>query len=306
MDADAWLQTFSARTLETSALELLLENIGGRLTHPAFPTLCSAIRNAKYLLCGNSYDTSLKWAQVAMDFTWEQLNTGNWKDVSVGWREMYSIAALLKAANLSKKRQFREALVELDKGILMGAPVFDNALHSFATALTSKICTESISLTDDLPNTDNNGATDNQVASNLVANQKPRKVVFKNYKQFQTRSNVQQQSFEDRNSLEPQYTLPEAKKLKTNRSAVMKPATPKCPAEVASSIPLLDPSHRVPVVHCPSLETFHQQYMETATPTVITGAMDHWPAYSARKWRLDYYGPRVLIYSLVHTLCLTT
>ena len=51
-----------------------------------------------------------------MDFTWEQLNTGNWKDVSVtvGWREMYSVSALLKAANLSKKR-LREALVELDK-----------------------------------------------------------------------------------------------------------------------------------------------------------------------------------------------
>jgi len=308
MDADAWLQTFSARTFETSALELLLENIGGRLTHPAFPTLCSAIRNAKYLLCGNCYDTSLKWAQVAMDFTWEQLNTGNWKDVSVGWKEMYSIAALLKAANLSKKRQFREALVELDKGVLMGAPVFDNALHSFATALTSKICTEPTSSTDDLPssNTGNGNATDTQAASDLVASQKPRKVVFKNYKQFQTRSNVQQQSFEDRSSLEPQYTLPETKKLKMNKSAIVKQATPEHPAKLASSIPLLDPSHRVPVVHCPSLETFHQQYMEMATPTVITGAMDHWPAYSARKWRLDYYCQRVLINSLVHTLCLTT
>ena len=271
MAADSWLQSFTARYFETSALEHLLETVGGHLPHPAFPTLCTAIRNAKNLLCGDSCDASLKWAQVVMDFTWEQLNTGNWKDVSVGWREMYSIAALLKAANLSKKRLLREALVELDKGILMGAPVFDNALHSFATTLTSQICTESISA--DLPDT--------QAAS---ATHKPRKVVFKNYKHFQTTSNespVQKQSSE-----EERCTLPGAKKLKMNESSVVKQATPSHPSNLGSIIPLLDPSLRVPVVHCPSLETFHQQFMETATPTVITGAMDHWPAYSARKWRL--------------------
>ena len=59
------------------------------------------------------------------------------------------------------------------KGILMGAPVFDSALHSFVTTPTSQICTEA-----DFPNT--------QAAS---ATHKPRKVVFKNYKHFQTTSN---------------------------------------------------------------------------------------------------------------------
>ena len=62
--------------------------------------------------------------------------------------------------------------------------MFDSALHSFVTTPTSQICTESISA--DFPNT--------QAAS---ATHKPRKVVFKNYKHFQTTSNespVQQQS----------------------------------------------------------------------------------------------------------------
>lgn len=76
---DSWLETFTARISGTSELDNLLENIAEHLAHPSFPAICVAIRNAKQLLCSNSCDASLKWAQVAMDFTWEQLHSGTGK-----------------------------------------------------------------------------------------------------------------------------------------------------------------------------------------------------------------------------------
>ena len=280
---DSWLEIFTARISGTSELDNLLDNIGEHLAHPSFPAICVAIRNAKQLMCSNSCDTSLKWAQVAMDFTWEQLHSGNWKDVNMGWRETYSIAALLKAANLSKRRQFREALVELDKGIMMGAPVFDNALQSFATALTAEIYnTEHKFLTETLDKDSAGIQTDSPLKTSLRA----KKVVFKNYKQFANTANgspVQQMCSKKQDGTDPGFSHHRgAKRMKIEES---KQTADNHPSSPSLHIPLIDPANRVPVVLCPSLEAFHQHYMETSTPTVITGAMDHWPAYSARKWR---------------------
>ena len=275
--AHSWLETFTANISGTSELDNLLENIAEHLAHPSLPAICVAIRNAKQLLCSNRCDASLKWAQVAMDFTWEQLHSGNWKDVNTGWRETYSIAALLKAANLSKRRQFREALVELDKGIMMGAPVFDNALHSFATALTAEI-----------RNTEHKFSTEtlDKDSADIQTDSKSKKVVFKNYKQFANTANgspFQQIYSEEQHSADPGFSHDRgAKRMKMEES---KQTADNPPSSPALHIPLIDPANRVPVVLCPSLEAFHQHYMETSTPTVITGAMDHWPAYSARKWR---------------------
>lgn len=279
--AYSWLETFTAKISGTSALDNLLASIGEQLAHASFPSICMAIGNAKQLLCSNSCDASLKWAQVAMDFTWEQLHSGNWKDVNMGWRETYSIAALLKAANLSKRRQFREALVELDKGILMGAPVFDNALHSFATVLAAEVRNNEHRFFTETVDKDSA-----DLQTDLKTSSKTKKVVFKNYKQFADTANetsVQQMCSKEQDSADPEFNHHcTAKRMKMEES---KQAAGNHPSSPGLHIPMIDPSHKVPVVHCPSLEAFHQHYMETSTPTIITGAMDHWPAYSARKWR---------------------
>ena len=282
MDAAySWLETFTARISGTSALDNLLENIGEHLAHPSFPAVCMAVTNAKQLLCSDNCDVSLKWAQVAIDFTWEQLHSGNWKDVNMGWRETYSIAALLKAANLSKRRQFREALVELDKGILMGAPVFDNALHSFATVLTAEVRNNERTFFTETVDKDSA-----DLQTDLKTSSEAKKVVFKNYKQFAETANespVQQMCSKEQDSADPEFSHHcAAKRMKMEES---KQTAGNHPFSPGLHIPMIDPSHKVPVVHCPSLEAFHQHYMETSTPTIITGAMDHWPAYSARKWR---------------------
>lgn len=76
-----------------------------------------------------------------LDFTWEQLYTGHWKDVPITWREAYSIVSYLKALSefaLGKQNaclDFREAIKTCDMGLLMGAPVLDNILPKLASRL---------------------------------------------------------------------------------------------------------------------------------------------------------------------------
>ena len=79
------------------------------------------------------------WAQTALDYSWEQLHSGSWEDVSMFWREAYALAAVLHGFNLALQEKNQDALVIIDRGILMGAPVLNNLLHSFARDLQKKL-----------------------------------------------------------------------------------------------------------------------------------------------------------------------
>ncbi|XP_022085203.1 lysine-specific demethylase 8-like isoform X2 [Acanthaster planci] len=78
-----------------------------------------------------------------------------------------------------------------------------------------------------------------------------------------------------------QPLLPEHCRSKTQEPFV-KPSLPSCPVLTISK------EHEIPRVSCPSLFHFQSQYMQTKTPVIIQGAMDHWPALGAKKWSLDY------------------
>ena len=80
-------------------------------------------------------DSSKFWAQIALDYSWEQLHIGPWHDVSLFWRQTYSLAAVLYACNLALKNEHQVALLSIDKGILMGAPIVNNLLHKLASQL---------------------------------------------------------------------------------------------------------------------------------------------------------------------------
>ncbi|XP_072016447.1 lysine-specific demethylase 8-like [Amphiura filiformis] len=128
----------------------------------------SITRQAVHLLheCTDSYFQSrFTFAKDVSDellhYTWEKLNTGNWKDVSIAWRKVYSYASLIKAASicgllaecLDDKHTYMEwqvirtrdkvALEACDMGLLMGAPVLNNILSRLASALQTA-CTTSL------------------------------------------------------------------------------------------------------------------------------------------------------------------
>ena len=333
-----WIRTFIAGITDSSKMDKQLKKLLDNSHHPLFPSLHQALYNSWTAFCtqirrdsntelpNNTQDhCSLNWAQTALDFSWEQLNMGNWKDVELLWREAYSVAALLKALCLAWEGNMQEALVEVDKGILLGAPVLDKSLQSLAALLTREIhsqdmlseaesiqsrslevihrsarvqygqkpsreddksgCLDHSALTMGESSTEEPGAGVQEqlrrsvspdfdqvpnsskrhkiVSSHFPVSSKKHKIVFKNYKPFQS---------EDSKIITSNHLDEIESDLITD-------------VQEKSVIPLIDPSRRILVRHCPSLEEFLSKFMMTSTPVVISGAMDHWPAYASRKWR---------------------
>lgn len=277
----------------------LLQSIeaSASLTHPTSHTLCQALSNSWSALSTNHHQQahpspllavqrstgdedeagckqdggvgqsppSLFWAQVALNYTWEQLHSGHWKDVRLCWREAYALAALLKALSLCLVGKGEQALVEIDKGILLGAPIMNDSLHNVAAMLNKELTPDVMQEVGVASASDVDGTSIMHFSSEVTEDDNTRrkigKVTLRNYK--------------------PTPDTSERKRRKP--SSVSDPPLPRT-CEV-SRLPLIDMSRRIPVLHCPSLEEFYQHHMEGHVPVVVSGALDHWPAYAERKWR---------------------
>ena len=208
--------------------------------------------------------TNLLWAQIALDFTWSKLNSGHWKDVPLIWREAYATSALFIALGLLNVGRLQEALGEIDRGILLGVPVFTDAIKCLTVTLTHEIQEiERNSWYGD--NTDvsvsQQGVVEGHRDVEQMDNSGIGKVVFRNYSSYHnlsTHSTVRTcQSCGDTGTL----------------------------CSDLSITPVIDMTRRITVVNCPSLEEFYHRYMMSSTSVVISGVMDHWPAYATNKWR---------------------
>ncbi|XP_071949362.1 lysine-specific demethylase 8-like [Antedon mediterranea] len=163
--------------------------------------------------CCQEYSLAGEMCEELLDITWERLNTGHWSQVAITWRQLYTLASLLKAGTILADTQcvLQNALKVCDLGLVMGAPIIDNILHRLASYIHSKIIPEK------------------SVSSNT-----------------------------------------------------------KCTDEIHHKLHNITIKHPIQEVNCPSLESFKRLYMESNTPVVITGAMEHWAAMSSRRWSLDY------------------
>ena len=221
------------------------------------------------------------WAEVALDFSWRKLNSNHWKDVELIWREVYATAALFKALSLLRAGQMQEALVEIDKGILLGAPVFGDILKKFAGTLTSEVkVAQQISKSQQDIDTNNFPLKGNSdLAQTNKCKPEARKVTFRNYISYCESPSSDKDLLlvrtYPRNGVESLFSVD------------------------PSTVPLIDMTRRIAVVNCPSLEEFYHNHMTCSTSVVISGAMDHWPACTTRKWR---YTLGIILYTCKCTL----
>lgn len=80
----------------------------------------------------------LEAAQAICDVAWENVNTGHWKDVPLGWRQLYSYGSIFKTIFQSFLGEpLLDILHTCDMGLLMGAPVMENMLSKIASKLHS-------------------------------------------------------------------------------------------------------------------------------------------------------------------------
>lgn len=107
------------------------------------PSLVNILKQAKHQL----YDrkTTKSWgdsAQIILDFSWEKLNTGTWRDVDKEWRRVYSYGCLFKATALCcgelSQSKIQGAIKTCDMGLLMGASILDNVLQKLVRLLQDK------------------------------------------------------------------------------------------------------------------------------------------------------------------------
>lgn len=106
---------------------------------PSRGSLLKAAEKGTDLLKQKKLDDSKKWLEVMSDWIWEQLHSGHWKEVPVHYRRLYSLVKLLQAFIFSSKGEYKESLLCIDKGLLLGAPVLDEFLKRFAKVLTVEL-----------------------------------------------------------------------------------------------------------------------------------------------------------------------
>lgn len=107
------------------------------------PSLVDIFKQARHQLYDKKGTRS--WAdsaQIILDFSWEKLNTGTWRDVDKEWRRVYSYGCLFKVTALCcgelSQSKIQEAIKTCDMGLLMGAAILDDVLQKLVRLLQNK------------------------------------------------------------------------------------------------------------------------------------------------------------------------
>lgn len=99
-------------------------------------------RSRRHLYSQTSNSSLSLNAQIVLDYSWEKLNTGTWRDVDKEWRRVYSYGCLFKVAALCRggpsEDELRQAIRTCDMGLLMGAAIMDNILQVIVWILQSQ------------------------------------------------------------------------------------------------------------------------------------------------------------------------
>ncbi|XP_041134284.1 lysine-specific demethylase 8 [Polyodon spathula] len=108
-------------------------------------SLVSLLQEARELLYGGADAAAecLQTSQIILDYSWEKLNTGTWRDVDKEWRRVYSHGCLFKAACLCRAGASQDTVAEAirtcDLGLLMGASIMDNVLGRLINVLQKHV-----------------------------------------------------------------------------------------------------------------------------------------------------------------------
>ncbi|XP_032098895.1 bifunctional peptidase and arginyl-hydroxylase JMJD5 [Sapajus apella] len=85
----------------------------------------------------------LQTSEVILDYSWEKLNTGTWRDVDKDWRQVYAMGCLLKVLCLCQApgdaTTVAAALRVCDMGLLMGAAILGDILLKVAAILQAHL-----------------------------------------------------------------------------------------------------------------------------------------------------------------------
>lgn len=123
------------RTLLPDKEEELKLDLGEKVDR----SVAALLRQAVGLFYAGHWQGCLQASEAVLDYSWEKLNTGPWRDVDKEWRRVYSFGCLLKALCLCQAPQkattVAEALRVCDMGLLMGAAILEDILLKVVAVL---------------------------------------------------------------------------------------------------------------------------------------------------------------------------
>ncbi|CAJ1076066.1 lysine-specific demethylase 8 isoform X2 [Xyrichtys novacula] len=100
-------------------------------------------RSRQQLYVHTTKNSQILNAQIILDFSWEKLNMGTWRDVDKEWRRVYSYGCLFKAAALCQEDPSAEeillAVKTCDMGLLMGAAIMEDILQVIVRILQGEV-----------------------------------------------------------------------------------------------------------------------------------------------------------------------
>lgn len=209
--------------------DLLLAIINGQMLDEVLLEMLDDCCTAFYK---RDYVSAMALSKPVLDYTWEKLNTGYWKDVDVNWRYVYTIGSAILSickyvtnTSIPNEDLYIDIMKTIDTGILMGAPVLDNVLDRLMHAF---------------------------------------------------------------NDIRKLLTKPVSKRKLSTKNKSVDEIFKKQKSELITRMLHIDSDQEIKRCHCPSLETFQNQYLESHTPVILTGIMEHWPAMAGEKsWNLD-------------------
>jgi hypothetical protein len=132
--------------------DLHIEKIDTKKLNPSILQLFSEIVESYLKLCITSSfqpentecSSLLLTIDAALSYVWEQLHTGQWKDVDPVWRQLYSYISLFKTLAYLKLDEdsslhLADAITACDMGLIMGEPILDGLLSSIASNINEKL-----------------------------------------------------------------------------------------------------------------------------------------------------------------------
>uniref|UniRef100_A0A8D0L7B9 JmjC domain-containing protein 5 n=1 Tax=Sphenodon punctatus TaxID=8508 RepID=A0A8D0L7B9_SPHPU len=89
----------------------------------------SLLYGARGNFVGDAREKCLRVSEIILDYSWEKLNIGTWRNVDKEWRRVYAYGCLFKALCLGDQPDARaEAVRVCDMGLLLGASILENIL----------------------------------------------------------------------------------------------------------------------------------------------------------------------------------
>ena len=211
-------------------------------------------------------------ARDLVDFSWEELHAGPWKEVSPAWRELYGTATLWQAAckmadagagaGAAGEQTWRSELLAciklIDMGIMMGGPLTQPTL-AYAMAECERLIK----------------------APNALPAEHPHKPAGETAKRLQGSQGMPAAKRQRGPSQEPPSKSEEVREIQ--RELERDGVSGDSAGPAVSGLPLPPRMEHASVCQLrrrslPPLEAFLKEHMQMRAPTVITNAMREWPA----------------------------